>query len=59
MGDAFVAVANDYNALFYNPAGLARLESGEVNLSMDFAQQILLDIRQGRFERIKDDRDRN
>ena len=25
MGDAFVAVANDYSALFYNPAGLARL----------------------------------
>ncbi|MBL7669781.1 MAG: hypothetical protein JNM39_04790 [Bdellovibrionaceae bacterium] len=36
MGNAFVAVANDYNALFYNPAGLARLENGEVNLSMDF-----------------------
>ena len=27
MGNAFVSVANDYNALFYNPAGLARLES--------------------------------
>ena len=26
MGNAFVSVANDYNALFYNPAGLARLE---------------------------------
>lgn len=25
MGNAFVAVADDYNALFYNPAGLARL----------------------------------
>lgn len=34
MGDAFVAVANDYNALFYNPAGLARRESGEINLSL-------------------------
>jgi hypothetical protein len=25
MGGAFVAVANDENALFYNPAGLARI----------------------------------
>lgn len=37
MGDAFVAVANDYNAIFYNPAGLARREDGELNLSMDFS----------------------
>ncbi len=31
MGNAYVAVADDYNALFYNPAGLARLKewSGE------------------------------
>ncbi len=36
MGDAFVAVANDYNAIFYNPAGLARLETGEINMSMEF-----------------------
>jgi hypothetical protein len=35
MGDAFVAVANDYSALFYNPAGLARREDGELNLSID------------------------
>lgn len=35
MGDAFVAVANDYNTLFYNPAGLARLEQGELNLFID------------------------
>lgn len=27
MGNAFVAVADDHNALFYNPAGLARLSS--------------------------------
>jgi hypothetical protein len=26
MGNAFVAVADDYNAIFYNPAGLARLK---------------------------------
>ncbi len=37
MGDAFIAVANDYNALFYNPAGLARREDGQINLSMDYA----------------------
>ncbi|MBO9666104.1 MAG: hypothetical protein J7501_04765 [Bdellovibrio sp.] len=34
MGDAFVAVANDYTAIFYNPAGLARREDGQVNLSL-------------------------
>lgn len=37
MGDAFVAVANDYSALFYNPAGLARREEGQVNLSINLA----------------------
>ena len=37
MGDAFVAVANDYSALFYNPAGLARRDDGQVNLSMSYA----------------------
>lgn len=37
MGDAFVAVANDYGALFYNPAGLARRQDGEINLSLDVA----------------------
>lgn len=37
MGDAFVAVANDYSAIFYNPAGLARRENGQINLSMNFA----------------------
>lgn len=35
MGDAFVAVANDYNAIFYNPAGLARRDDGELNMSID------------------------
>jgi hypothetical protein len=27
MGNAYVAVADDFNALFYNPAGLARLDT--------------------------------
>jgi hypothetical protein len=35
MGDAFVAVANDYSAVLYNPAGLARRTDGQVNLSFD------------------------
>lgn len=37
MGDAFTAVANDYSAIFYNPAGLARRENGQINLSIDAA----------------------
>lgn len=32
MGNAFVAVADDYNAIFYNPAGLARLKSWQGEL---------------------------
>ncbi len=35
MGDAFVAVANDYSGLFYNPAALARREDGHLNLYID------------------------
>jgi hypothetical protein len=34
MGNAFTALADDYNALLYNPAGLARLEEGQINLSL-------------------------
>ncbi len=32
MGDAFTAVADDFNLLFYNPAGLAVLEKGQTYL---------------------------
>ena len=31
MGGAFVAVASDNTAIFYNPAGLGQLEKGESN----------------------------
>ena len=37
MGNAFVAVANDYSALFYNPAGLALVEENDLNMSFDLA----------------------
>ena len=37
MGDAFIASADDYGTLFYNPAGLARLEKGTINLSLGAA----------------------
>jgi hypothetical protein len=32
MGNAYVAVADDFNALFYNPAGLARLKEWDGEL---------------------------
>ncbi len=34
MGDAFTAVADDHNVLFYNPAGLAFLKEGNMNLKL-------------------------
>ncbi|MEY4617258.1 MAG: hypothetical protein RJB66_2218 [Pseudomonadota bacterium] len=37
MGDAFVAVANDYSGLFYNPAGLVRRDEGQINMYIDGA----------------------
>ena len=35
MGDAFTAVADDYSALFYNPAGLIFVDKGQFNGSID------------------------
>jgi hypothetical protein len=34
MGNAFVGLADDYNALLYNPAGLARLGEGQMNMGI-------------------------
>jgi hypothetical protein len=47
MGNAYVAVADDYNALFYNPAGLARLKTwdGELlNPTMTVSQSLIQNI---------------
>lgn len=35
MGGAFVAVADDYSTVMYNPANLSRLDEGQINMSMD------------------------
>ena len=34
MGNAFVAVADDYSAMFYNPAGLARIDKWQMNFEV-------------------------
>lgn len=34
MGNAFVGLADDYNAVLYNPAGLARIEEAQVNMGI-------------------------
>ncbi len=34
MGNAFTAVANDYSAIYWNPAGLSQLELGQVSGSL-------------------------
>lgn len=44
MGNAFIAVSNDPNALFYNPAGLSDVEKWEVHLlgaSLQVSSQML------------------
>jgi hypothetical protein len=35
MGNAFTAVADDYNVLYYNPAGLAFLKQKDLNLKLE------------------------
>lgn len=32
MGNAFTAVCDDYSTMFYNPAGLGKLQSGTINM---------------------------
>ena len=34
MGNAFVGLANDYSAIYWNPAGLTQLESSEIDGSL-------------------------
>ncbi len=36
MGDAYTGVANDFSAIYWNPAGLAQLEKGEFSFGMNF-----------------------
>jgi len=36
MGGAFVGLANDYSAIFWNPAGLAQMTKASFGLSADF-----------------------
>ncbi|MCS6989715.1 MAG: outer membrane protein transport protein [Chloroherpetonaceae bacterium] len=38
MGGAYTGVANDYSAIFYNPAGLGQIKRMEFNLGFDFFQ---------------------
>lgn len=63
MGNAYVAVADDYNALFYNPAGLARLKEWDGEFlnpaleigksTVDFINE-LLELPSGSFEQTSD-----
>lgn len=36
MGGAFRAVADDWSAVYYNPAGLAKIEESQLNLTLGF-----------------------
>jgi len=48
MGDAFVAVSDDYSALYYNPAGLARRKDGEMNFAIEMGlSSSFLDVLSG------------
>ncbi len=38
MGNAFVAVVDDYNTVFYNPAGLARLSTWDLEILNPYAE---------------------
>lgn len=36
MGEAFTAVADDYSALYYNPAGMSQLAKSEIGLNLSY-----------------------
>ena len=36
MGNAYTGVANDYSAIYWNPAGLAQLQSSEFSVGLSF-----------------------
>ncbi|KER10481.1 MAG: hypothetical protein HY22_04560 [[Candidatus Thermochlorobacteriaceae] bacterium GBChlB] len=38
MGSAYTAIADDYSAMFFNPAGLGQIKRFEANLGFDFNQ---------------------
>lgn len=40
MGEAFTGVADDYSALYYNPAGLTQLRKSELGINLDYSMRI-------------------
>jgi long-chain fatty acid transport protein len=38
MGGAFIAVADDWTAIYWNPAGLARLEGKQVGIGLEYVR---------------------
>src|SRR5258708_8986939 len=43
MGGAFVGVADDWTAIYWNPAGLARLKGKEVGASLEYVRVLAHD----------------
>jgi long-subunit fatty acid transport protein len=40
MGEAFTGVADDYSALYYNPAGLTQLRKSELGINLDYSMRM-------------------
>jgi long-subunit fatty acid transport protein len=40
MGDAYTGVANDYSAIYWNPAGLTQALRGEFNVGLSYMNQL-------------------
>src|SRR5512140_1286684 len=36
MGDAYTGIANDFSAIYWNPAGLAQLTKGELSFGLSY-----------------------